>query len=80
MPNCYTYMVECSDKSIYTGWTNDLKKRLEVHNSGQGAKYTRSRLPVRLLIYWEFETRSEAMKFELQIKSLSRQEKMDLID
>lgn len=48
--NCYTYMVQCSDGTLYTGWTNDLKKRLEKHNAGKGARYTRGRLPVKLVI------------------------------
>ena len=51
--NCYTYMVQCSDGTLYTGWTNDLKKRLEKHNAGKGARYTRGRLPVKLVYYEE---------------------------
>lgn len=49
--NCYTYMVQCSDGTLYTGWTNDLKKRLEKHNAGKGARYTRGRLPVKLVYF-----------------------------
>ena len=60
--NCYTYMVQCSDGTLYTGWTNDLKKRLEKHNAGKGARYTRGRLPVKLVYYEVFATKSEAMK------------------
>ena len=53
--NCYTYMVQCSDGTLYTGWTNDLKKkRLEKHNAGKGARYTRGRLPVKLVYYESF--------------------------
>lgn len=73
-------MLECADRSLYTGWTTDLTKRLETHNSGLGAKYTRSRLPVRLVAHWQFATRSEAMKFELKLKALSRKAKSELVD
>ena len=49
----YTYILKCADETLYCGWTNDLEKRLEAHNSGKGAKYTRSRLPVELIYYEE---------------------------
>lgn len=75
----YVYILECFDSSLYTGYTNDLKKRVGIHNSGKGAKYTRCRLPVKLVYYEEFETKSEAMKREYSIKQLSRGEKTDLI-
>ena len=71
----YTYILRCGDGSFYTGWTNDLKKRLQVHNEGRGAKYTRSRLPVELAYYEEFETKEEAMRREWEIKQLTRAEK-----
>ena len=76
----YTYLVECADKTLYCGWTNDLKKPMEAHNSGQGAKYTRARRPVKLVYYEEFETKGEAMKREAAIKKLSRKEKTALIN
>lgn len=76
----YTYMLECADGTLYTGWTTDPRKRLDVHNSGCGAKYTRTRLPVKLLRAWEFETRSEAMRFEIRLKSLSRAQKLRLLE
>jgi len=69
-------MVQCSDGTLYTGWTNDLKKRLEKHNAGKGARYTRGRLPVKLVYYEVFATKSEAMKREAQIKKLSRKQKL----
>ena len=69
-------MVQCSDGTLYTGWTNDLKKRLEKHNAGKGARYTRGRLPVKLVYYEVFATKSEAMKSEAQIKKLSRKQKL----
>ncbi len=76
----YTYMVECSDKSLYTGWTTNLEKRLLTHNQGKGAKYTRSRLPVRLVYCEAYMTKEEAMKREYAIKQLSRSEKQKLIE
>lgn len=75
----YTYIVECSDGSLYTGWTNDLEHRISQHNAGAGAKYTRSRLPVRLVYYETFETKQEAMSREWHLKQLSRKDKLALI-
>ena len=75
----YTYILKCKDDSLYTGWTNDLKKRITSNNAGQGAKYTKARRPVELVYYEEFQTREEAMKREYAIKQLSRKEKEALI-
>lgn len=75
----YTYILECSDGSYYTGWTNDLHKRIQAHNDGKGAKYTRSHRPVTLAYYEAFETKEEAMKRECEIKKLSRKEKEALV-
>ncbi len=75
----YTYILKCSDKSLYTGWTNNLDKRVEDHNSGKGAKYTRSRRPVVLAYYEQFETKEEAMRREWEIKRLTRKKKLALI-
>ncbi|SFB22790.1 putative endonuclease [Acetitomaculum ruminis DSM 5522] len=75
----YTYILECFDGTYYTGWTNDLVKRVKTHNSGQGGKYTRSRLPVKLVYFECFETKKEAMSREYHIKKLSRKEKEKLI-
>ncbi len=75
----YTYMVRCADGTLYTGWTVDPEKRLEAHNSGHGARYTRSRRPVSLVYLESFETKEEAMRREYAIKHLSRQEKLILI-
>ena len=75
----YTYNLKCKDDSLYTGWTNDLKKRITSHNAGKGAKYTKARRPVELVYYEEFQTREEAMKREYAIKQLSRKEKEALI-
>ena len=58
----YTYILKCKDETLYTGWTNDIEKRLEAHNAGKGAKYTRSRRPVELVYLEQFETKEEAMR------------------
>ena len=73
------YILECKDGTLYTGWTNDMAKRLKTHNEGKGAKYTRARLPVTLAYYEAFETKEEAMRREWEIKQLSRKEKEKLI-
>lgn len=75
----YTYILECADGTYYTGWTNDLEKRVQDHNEKKGAKYTRSRTPVRLVYREEFETKKEALQREAAIKRLSRAEKEALI-
>ena len=75
----YTYILQCCDKSFYTGWTNNLEKRLLTHNKGKGAKYTKARLPVELVYYEEFETKSQAMKREWEIKQLTHIQKQELI-
>ena len=75
----YTYMLKCSDGTLYTGWTNDLEIRVEAHNSGKGAKYTKARRPVELAYYEVFETKEQAMKREYAIKQLGRKEKQKLI-
>ncbi len=76
----YTYIVECGDGSLYTGWTNHLEQRMKSHNAGKGAKYTRSRLPVRLVHYEIFSTKRDAMKREYAIKKLDRKDKLLLIE
>ncbi len=76
----YIYVVECSDGSFYTGYTTDVKRRLEEHNAGEGAKYTRGRLPVKLRYQESFKSRSLAQKREYQIKQLPRFKKEELID
>ena len=76
----YVYMLRCADDSFYTGWTTDLTKRIKTHNSGRGAKYTRSRLPVELLYFEEFSDKSSALKREWELKALSRKAKEALIE
>ncbi len=74
----YTYIVMCSDNTLYTGYTVDLSRRLREHNSGSGARYTRGRTPVKLVYSESFSTQSEAQKREHEIKQMSRQEKASL--
>ena len=75
----YVYILRCNDDSLYTGWTNNLEKRVKAHSNGKGAKYTKARLPVELVYYEEFEDKIEAMKREYKIKQLSRKEKLKLV-
>ena len=75
----YVYILKCSDGTYYTGWTTDPERRLKVHNSGKGAKYTRSRLPVELIYTEEFDNKTDAQRREYAIKRLTRAEKEKLI-
>ena len=75
----YVYIVKCSDGTLYTGYTTEIERRIEEHNLGQGARYTRGRTPVTLMHQETFSSKSKAMKREYAIKSLSRQEKQELI-
>lgn len=74
----YIYIVECKDKTLYTGYTNNLDKRIKAHNDKKGAKYTRGRTPVVLKYYEEFDNKVDAMKRESQIKKLKRVKKVKL--
>ena len=76
----YTYILECADGTYYCGWTNDLEKRIKTHNAGKGGKYTRARLPVKLVYYEEFDKKEEAQSREWHIKRLSRKEKEVLVN
>ena len=73
------YILHCADGTLYTGITNDLKKRLAAHNSGTGAKYTRGRVPVKLAYKETCETRGAALKREAEIKKMSRDDKLGLL-
>ena len=75
----WAYIVRCADGTLYAGWTNDLNERVKTHNTGKGAKYTRSRLPVELVYSEEFETKEDAMRREWQLKHLTRRQKLALI-
>ena len=75
----FTYILRCADGSLYTGWTNDLRKRLRAHNEGRGAKYTRARRPAELVYFECFSEKGEAMRREYEIKQLTRRQKETLI-
>lgn len=75
----YVYILRCADGSLYTGWTNDLEKRLKTHSAGKGAKYTKARLPVELVYYEKFEQKGEALSREIRIKKLKKSAKEKLI-
>ncbi len=77
---CFCYILECSDGSYYTGWAMDPARREKQHNAGRGAKYTRSRRPVRLVYMEELEDRGEAMRREAAIKKMTRERKERLIE
>ena len=78
--SAFVYIVKCSDGTLYTGWTNDINRRLAAHNEGRGAKYTRGRRPVTLAYLEEFATKEEAMSREARIKKLSRAQKILLLN
>ena len=78
-PICYVYMLRCKDGTLYTGVTADVERRVAQHNAGKGAKYLRGRLPARLVYREACPSRGEALRRELRIKALSRQEKEALI-
>lgn len=76
----YTYIVECKDGSLYTGYTNDLEKRIKAHNESKiGAKYTKARRPVKLKYFEKFKSLSLALKREAEIKRLTHEKKLELI-
>ena len=75
----YVYLLRCADGTLYCGWTTDPEARLAAHNSGRGAKYTRSRLPVTLVYTESFEDRRDALRREWQIKRMTRGQKLALI-
>ena len=76
----YVYLLRCADDSLYCGWTTDLEGRIAAHNNGTGAKYTKSRRPVELVYFEEYENRHEALSREWHIKRLSRAEKLHLLE
>ena len=76
----YTYIVKCSDNSLYTGTSTDVERRCQEHNNKKGAKYTRSRTPVKLQTFWTFDNRSLACKAESAIKKLTKMQKLQKIE
>jgi putative endonuclease len=75
----FCYLLECIDESLYCGYTNNIEKRIKKHNDGKGAKYTKTRLPVKLVYFEKFDSKSDALKREHYIKKLSRKEKLKII-
>lgn len=75
----FVYILRCTDNSLYCGWSNDVVKRLNVHNLGRGAKYTRSRLPVELVYFEVYNNKIYAMKREYEIKRMNKEDKENLI-
>ncbi|UXV42593.1 GIY-YIG nuclease family protein [Staphylococcus simulans] len=76
----YIYIVRCKDDTLYTGYTHNVQARIEKHNAGKGAKYTKTRRPVVLVYQEGYETKSEAMKREYEIKTFTRTQKLQLIE
>ena len=76
----FIYILRCADNSLYCGWSNDVFKRLKIHNTGKGAKYTRARLPVDLVYFEVYENKIYAMKREYEIKHMTKKEKERLLD
>ncbi len=75
----YFYVLECADQSFYAGYTNNVDRRVDAHNAGKGAKYTRARGPVECIYVEEFDTKQEAMRAEYSFKQLTRKQKMKYI-
>jgi putative endonuclease len=80
MSSYYVFLLECSDKTFYIGWTNNIEKKIQEHNNGKfGAKYTRARRPIKLVYVETYSTLSAALKREAQIKKLSHDKKLNAI-
>ena len=77
--SCYCYIVECSDGTLYTGWTTDPERRVKTHNAGRGARYTRTRRPVKLVYLESQPDKVSALKRERAIKTMTRSQKQKLI-
>ena len=75
----YVYVLKCKDGSLYTGYTNDVKKRIKQHADGKAAKYTRGRRPIELVTTWPYATKSQALKAEIAFKHMSRKKKLQKI-
>lgn len=80
MGSHFVYIVRCSDNSLYTGYTNNIEVRINKHNAGKGAKYTKIRRPVVLVYQEMYDTKSEALRREYEIKTFTRQRKLKLIE
>ncbi|MFD2217001.1 GIY-YIG nuclease family protein [Metabacillus endolithicus] len=80
MGHHYFYVLECSDGSYYAGYTVDLEKRIQKHNDGKGAKYTRGRTPVKLLYSEEYDSKGDALRMEIRFKKLAKEKKKRYIE
>ncbi|MFA5361306.1 MAG: GIY-YIG nuclease family protein [archaeon] len=78
-PLHFVYLLKCSDNTLYCGYTNNLEKRISVHNQGKGSKYTRGRTPIKLIYVEEYSSKLIALKREYEIKQFSRKEKLSLL-
>ncbi len=76
----YVYLLECADNTLYCGWAKDVDKRVQCHNAGKGAKYTRARLPVKLVYHEKLSDKNSAMRREIEIKRMTRAQKLKLCD
>lgn len=79
MKKAFVYILRCSDGTLYTGWTNDLKNRIEKHNKGLGAKYTRARRPCKMVFFIEVSNKKRAMQIEYRIKRLNKKYKENIV-
>ncbi len=77
---CYVYILQCKDNTLYTGWTINLNKRIETHNTGKASKYTRGRIPVKLVYFETYDNKIDAQKREAEIKQLPKNKKLKLIE
>ncbi len=75
----YTYILQCADGTLYTGWTTNIERRLRAHLAGKASRYTRARLPVTLAYHKEYPTSREARQHEAEIRRLSREKKLELV-
>ncbi|MGA9284747.1 MAG: GIY-YIG nuclease family protein [Solirubrobacteraceae bacterium] len=78
--DAWVYVLRCGDGSLYTGWTNDLERRVAKHSAGKASRYTASRLPIELAAAWAMPDRGSAMREEIRIKRLPRAQKLALVD
>jgi putative endonuclease len=76
----FVYIVRCANDALYTGYAGDVQQRVKAHNAGRGGRYTRSHLPVTLLVAWAFTSKRDALQVEYKIKQLSRKQKLWLIE
>jgi len=76
----HVYIVRCANDSLYTGYTKNVEKRIAIHNVGKGGRYTRAHRPVELIASWQFATKRVAMQVEYEIKQMSREQKLAIVN